>query len=407
MFAQRNHSFLLPLDSALPMSAHINSPNTNSSTIRTWDIFCRVIDNYGDIGVCWRLARQLATEHQQQVRLWVDDLDALIRIWPDALKIDQQILAGVEVRHWPPAFAADIDIAQVVIEAFACDIPDAYLQAMAAQKRAGSAPVWINLEYLSAESWVEDCHGMTSIHPATGLRKTFFFPGFSVKTGGLLREQDLIICRDTFDKRLFLDQINIIQRDESLLVSLFAYENPAIASLLAAWITSPQPVHCLVPQGKILTSINQQPGIELAPGKPFIQGNLQLEVIPFLTQRQYDQLLWACDINFVRGEDSFVRAQWAGKPFVWHIYPQEEQVHLIKLDAFLDKFLAEKSPEFAGKLRGTWHHWNEDKDLNNQWAELLALFPNWQQACRDWHQQLVQQPDLAGQLLALADKPTL
>jgi hypothetical protein len=21
-----------------------------------WDIFCRVIDNFGDIGVCWRLA---------------------------------------------------------------------------------------------------------------------------------------------------------------------------------------------------------------------------------------------------------------------------------------------------------------------------------------------------------------
>ena len=25
-----------------------------------WDMFCRVIDNYGDIGVCWRLAADLA-----------------------------------------------------------------------------------------------------------------------------------------------------------------------------------------------------------------------------------------------------------------------------------------------------------------------------------------------------------
>ncbi|WP_187492385.1 elongation factor P maturation arginine rhamnosyltransferase EarP, partial [Pantoea agglomerans] len=23
----------------------------------TWDIFCTVVDNYGDIGVTWRLAR--------------------------------------------------------------------------------------------------------------------------------------------------------------------------------------------------------------------------------------------------------------------------------------------------------------------------------------------------------------
>lgn len=374
--------------------------------MKSWDIFCRVIDNYGDIGVCWRLARQLANEYQQQVRLWVDDLNSLTRIWPDALNTHQQLIAGVEVRHWPATFPSNIEIAQVVIEAFACDIPDSYLNIMAAQKRADTAPIWINLEYLSAESWVEDCHGMVSVHPATGLRKTFFFPGFTDKTGGLLREHYLIPCQYNFDKQLFLNQINIAQQDDSLLISLFAYENPAIASLLQGWINSPQPIHCLVPQGKILTSINQQPGVVLKTGTPFIRGNLRLEVIPFLTQTQYDHLLWACNINFVRGEDSFVRAQWAGKPFIWHIYPQEEQVHLVKLDAFLDKFLVGKSPELTNKLRETWHNWNEYKDMDSNWPKLLTLLPHWQQACVEWRQQLMQHTDLACQLLALADKPT-
>lgn len=372
---------------------------------KSWDIFCRVIDNYGDIGVCWRLARQLANEYQQQVRLWVDDLEALIRIWPDALPLDHQQLANVEVRQWPVAFSADTAVAQVVIEAFACDIPDAYLEAMAKHKRAGSAPLWINLEYLSAETWVEECHGMTSIHPSTGLKKTFFFPGFTAKTGGLLREQHLISDRDNFDKRLFLKQLSITQRENALLISLFAYENSAVGSLLDGWIYSPLPIHCLVPHGKILTSINLHTGIELAPNKPFIQGNLRLEVIPFLTQLQYDQLLWICDINFVRGEDSFVRAQWAGKPFVWHIYPQEEQAHLVKLDAFLDKLLAGQNQEFASQIRETWHHWNESKAMRDYWPKLLAHFSEWQQACKDWHQLLTQQPDLASQLLTLADKP--
>ncbi len=372
---------------------------------KSWDIFCRVIDNYGDIGVCWRLARQLANEYQQQVRLWVDDLEALIRIWPDALPLDHQQLANVEVRQWPVAFPADTAVAQVVIEAFACDIPDAYLEAMAKHKRTGSAPLWINLEYLSAETWVEECHGMTSIHPSTGLKKTFFFPGFTAKTGGLLREQHLISDRDNFDKRLFLKQLSITQRENALLISLFAYENSAVGSLLDGWINSPLPIHCLVPHGKILTSINLHTGIELAPNKPFIQGNLRLEVIPFLTQLQYDQLLWICDINFVRGEDSFVRAQWAGKPFVWHIYPQEEQAHLVKLDAFLDKLLAGQNQEFASQIRETWHHWNESKAMRDYWPALLAHFSEWQQACKDWHQLLTQQPDLASQLLTLADKP--
>lgn len=373
---------------------------------KTWDIFCRVIDNYGDIGVCWRLARQLANEYHQQVRLWVDDLDALVKIWPDTLNTSQQCVAGVEVCRWSEPFPMESEIAQVVIEAFACDIPDAYLQAMAAQKRIGQAPIWINLEYLSAETWVEECHGMTSVHPATSLRKTFFFPGFTHKTGGLLREQDLISRRDNFDKRLFLEQMNITQQDNALLISLFAYENPAITSLLAAWINLPQTIHCLVPQGKILTSINQQLGIELETGTPFIQGNLHLEAIPFLTQTQYDQLLWACDINFVRGEDSFVRAQWAGKPFIWHIYPQDEQAHMVKLKAFLTRFLNQADVRLANELREFWQRWNENGDISSSWPQLMKLLPDWQQTTLGWHQQLKSQQDLAGQLMTLADKPT-
>ncbi|HTF95252.1 MAG TPA: elongation factor P maturation arginine rhamnosyltransferase EarP [Cellvibrio sp.] len=375
---------------------------------KTWDIFCRVIDNYGDIGVCWRLARQLANEHQQQIRLWVDDLNSLIRIWPTANICDQQWLEGVEVCYWPESFPENPRIAQVVIEAFGCDIPATYLQSITTEKRKGKAPFWFNLEYLSAERWVEECHGMTSVHPSTGLRKHFFFPGFTVKTGGLLREKNLLINRDNFDKCLFLKQIGI-QHHEGLLISLFAYENPAVASLLQDWANSPEPIHCLVPQGKIMTSISQQPGFDLQINKPVIKGNLQLEAIPFLTQAEYDQLLWACDINFVRGEDSFVRAQWAGKPFIWHIYPQEEQAHIVKLDAFLDSFLADslKADErfLHSNIRAFWHSWNENQTLEGNWPQLQKLLPEWQQVTQDWCTRLASQTDLASQLLNLIAKP--
>ena len=47
-----------------------------------WDVFCAVVDNYGDIGVCWRLSRQLAAEHGIAVRLWVDDLKPFARLCP-------------------------------------------------------------------------------------------------------------------------------------------------------------------------------------------------------------------------------------------------------------------------------------------------------------------------------------
>lgn len=138
------------------------------------DIFCAVVDNFGDIGVCWRLARQLVAEHGYAIRLWVDDLASFARICP---QIDPtapvQSVAGVEVQRWDRTFAGGVTPADVVVEAFACALPECYVAAMAA---CPARPVWINLEYLSAEPWVDGCHAMASPHPRLPLVKHFFFP---------------------------------------------------------------------------------------------------------------------------------------------------------------------------------------------------------------------------------------
>jgi uncharacterized repeat protein (TIGR03837 family) len=128
----------------------------------SWDIFCRVIDNFGDVGVCWRLARQLAGEHGLAVRLWVDDLAAFRRLCPaiDAGRAVQS-WQGVDIRLWPEPFP-EVEPAGVVIEAFACELPERYVRAMAARV---ARPRWINLEYLSAEAWVGECHGLASPSP--------------------------------------------------------------------------------------------------------------------------------------------------------------------------------------------------------------------------------------------------
>lgn len=162
----------------------------------TWDIFCSVVDNYGDIGVTWRLARQLVAEHGLAVRLWVDDLNAFTPMCPGADgTAAQQWQHGVDVRHWPAAWLP-VAPADVVIGAFACQLPAAYVEAMRALPQP---PLWLNLEYLSAEDWVEGCHGLPSPQP-NGLRKVFFFPGFTDKTGGLLREGSLLARRDAFQQ---------------------------------------------------------------------------------------------------------------------------------------------------------------------------------------------------------------
>ncbi|OPX55104.1 conserved hypothetical protein, PP_1857 family [Oceanospirillum multiglobuliferum] len=375
-----------------------------------WDIFCQVIDNYGDIGVCWRLARQLAAEYPVKVRLWVDELAALKQIWPETQLQSQQYLEQVEVCVWSENFPAEVKPADVVIEAFACELPTTYLAAMQVKAQPS---VWLNLEYLSAEDWVEGCHKMLSMHPSTGMNKTFFFPGFTEKTGGILREKTLLEHRaafqgdyskqDAFFSQLGLDQVN--QRTkETLLVSLFAYENTAVASLIHTWQQSKTPVMCLVPFGKILTSLNPLLNKPLEVGQAQQIGALTLIAIPFVSQQEYDHLLWACDLNFIRGEDSFVRAQWAAKPMVWHIYPQDEDYHMVKLNAFLAHYLAKTEPMLQSALSNLWQVWNQGGDVSEHWQTCLKLWPQWQRQSQSWCKQLSQQNDLSSQLFDFCQK---
>jgi len=370
------------------------------SLIKTWDIFCRVVDNYGDIGVCWRLARQLSHEYPFNVRLWVDEIAALRQIWPNVAVIGQQVVEQVDVRIWPAVFP-DVEPADVVIEAFACELPENYLQAM---KHRSTPPHWFNLEYLSAEDWVEGCHGLFSMHPQLGLRKAFFFPGFSLKTGGLLKEASLLaerneFLRDPLHKIHFLEELGVAPRTDELVISLFGYENAAIGSLLDAWIESPTPILCLIPKGKILASIKAHLGKTLDVGDQFSRGSLRLKIIPFLSQNRYDPLLWACDINFVRGEDSFARAQWAGKPFVWHIYSQDDDIHMVKLDAFLKLYLHHVDKALESPVTQLWHHWNRGYDCCESWNACIKELQNWQKQSNNWCQHLNSLGDLASNMV--------
>jgi uncharacterized repeat protein (TIGR03837 family) len=348
------------------------------------DIFCAVVDNYGDIGVCWRLGRQLANEHGIAVRLWVDDLHSFGRMLPELdADLPVQTCRKVEVRLWEPSMPA-VEPADLVIGAFACKLPDAYVAAMAARART---PVWLNLEYLSAEDWVETHHRLPSPHPSLPLTRYFFFPGFTRKTGGLLLEQDLLQRRDAFigDEAALLRYWQSLGVPpcvpDELRVSLFSYENAAIPALLEVWAQGQQAVTCLLPEGRALPQVLQYFDRQTGKaGDVWQRGKLRVHVLPFVEQSQYDTLLWACDVNFVRGEDSFVRAQWAGKPFVWQIYPQHDGVHLEKLSALQTRYAEGLSAEAASAVGDLWQAWNGGADVAGAWRRYAG-----QRACLEEH----------------------
>ncbi len=364
-------------------------------SILRWDIFCKVVDNFGDIGVCWRLARQLAYEHGQQVRLWVDDLASFARIQPD---IDpsqaEQACAGVCVCRWADPFPR-VAPADVVIEAFACDLPAVYVEGMREAK-----PVWINLEYLSAEDWVAGCHGLVS--PQAGLVKYFFFPGFTAQTGGVLGEADMRLARADWsaaDARAFLARFSAVDPD-ALRVSLFAYENPALEGLLNSWQTEGRPVHVFLPEGRLLPQVQGAlDAPQLKSGETLQRGRLTLTCLPMLPQDEYDRLLWSCDINFVRGEDSFVRAQWAARPLVWHIYPQDDEAHHQKLLAFIGQYCDGMDDKAAAAMRNFWLAWNSGEGGGDAWPLFEMVLPALQEHAQKWLARLTANGDLASNLV--------
>ena len=366
---------------------------------KSCDIFCNVIDNYGDIGVCWRLARQLANEHGLAVRLWVDDTSSFAMLCPEAdASLVQQRCRGVEVRRWQHDFPV-VQPADLVIEAFACKLPQSYLEAMAAQEHK---PVWINLEYLSAEKWVESHHKLPSPHPSLPLTKYYFFPGFTRQTGGLLLERDLLARRDAFQsdtaqQQAFWRSVGLeMPSAETLKVSLFAYENAALHGLFDVWSGGTQPVLCLIPEGRILPQAGHYFG-DAAPcaGKTYSRENLRVRVLPFVEQERYDELLWACDVNYARGEDSCVRAQLAAKPFIWQIYPQHDAVHWDKLQAFLNLYKAQLSPSASKAVQDLWQAWNMESGAGHVWHAFKTAHGELERHAQHWARQL------AGNNLAL------
>lgn len=370
-------------------------------------LFCRVIDNYGDIGVSLRLARRL-NEAGFQVALWHDHPAALAKLLGEA-----PLPAAIRAHHWQGDAAESIAAESaavapsLVIETFGCDLPPAALAAVRAHR-----PLWLNWEYLSAEPWAEAMHGKPSLQ-ADGTEKYFWLMGFSETSGGLLREAGYLKKQQAFlanpaaqaalRRRLGLPETP----RRAVQCFCFGYSGAQWADWLAAWQAAGEALDVWLADRQIIHSLRQSGAIpEYAlrePGSVWQAGAVQLIRIGFVPQAEFDAVLWLADMAIVRGEDSFVRAQLAGKPLLWHIYPQAEQAHLPKLHAFWHKAAA-----FAPLPAA---HQALSDDLNHaaaltpaarteSWRQLLQRLPQWRQAAEQWQGELLRQPDAIERVLA-------
>ncbi len=347
------------------------------------DIFCKVIDNYGDIGVCWRLCTQLVAQGHS-VRFVVDDASAL------AWMATSQERSKITLAAWTNAVAGQTT--DVVIETFGCELPESYIATLSPQCR------WLNLEHLSAERYVENCHLLPSPvlqGAGNGRIKTFFYPGFTAKTGGLLRESDLLAQQAVFDKVAWLKTLGIECQKNERIVSLFCYEPAALPTLLVQLQLSEQPTLLLVTTGRATQAVKSAQEVA-----PISSSKLRIHYLPPLTQGDFDRLLWSSDFNFVRGEDSLVRAIWAGKPFIWQIYPQDDQAHHAKLASFLALYLQSADETTAKQIRCAHDAWNAMSAALNWPVEfVLKDLSPWRQVSQSQRKALLVMPSLLDALL--------
>lgn len=365
-------------------------------------LFCTVIDNFGDIGITWRLAQELSNRLNYQVYLWVDQLSTLNQLLNTQLQLPCTH-DHIHLRIWQEGIVADLNNTanpNIVIEMFACHLPSS-VRAIIKKHNA----IWLNWEYLSAEKWALQTHTMPSLQ-YDGTAKFFWQMGFEPASGGLLREIDYLQKKQIFDKDSIRRQqlrqdLNLPpSHPHTLEILIFAYSSPIWAKWFHSLRAINQPIRFLLAGQQVIDCLHAD---QFLPkqylnniGEYYLDGSLEWIRIPFLPQNRFDELLWLVDAAIIRGEDSFVRAQYAAKPFFWHIYPQQDLIHADKLHAFW------KYIPFSEHINHAYHALsNELNSLNTltdtqrieYFQTLFHYFKQWQHHLMHWQKHLFTQDD--------------
>lgn len=301
------------------------------------DIFCDVIDNYGDVGVTYRLAREFSKIYPEaKIRLILNSINEF-----ELMKNNSASFKNIEVLSFQDIEGLEnIKTANLIIEAFGCDLPEKYLE-----RAYFDSDLLINLEYFSAETWIDDFHLVESPLAKGKLKKIFFMPGLSEKSGGLVVDKEFLetIAKVQKNKKFYLDKYNLAENQ--VIATVFSYEKN-FEKFLEGLAKLKKKITLLIMSEKTQKNFTK-----------YFENKEKYDKItfvkcPFYKYDEYQEILALSDFNLVRGEDSFARALILGKPFLWHIYPQEENIHLKKLNDFLDRYSSDE------KLKQTFISYN-------------------------------------------------
>lgn len=308
--------------------------------VNSIDIFCEIIDNFGDIGVVYRISKELKNLYQNaRIRIVLNRLEEFRVINKKVRDTEYQEIDGLicTTFDYVKKNAESFDTADLFIEAFGCDVPEEYID-IAKEK----SKLWINLEYLSGEKWIEDFHLQQSLINSKTLKKIFFMPGFSEKSGGVIIDSGFLQRKEygkNHKKEILKKYYPDTDFENKLTGTVFSYEKN-FENLLETLSKQEKETVLILMGEKTQKSFSEilQKKLTENFGKTGKYGKIIMLNSDFLSQEEYEEVISVVDFNFTRGEDSFVRSILLGKPFMWHIYLQEEKAHMDKIRAFNDRF---------------------------------------------------------------------
>ena len=312
-------------------------------------VLCKVVDNFGDIGVVFRLCRALSElKKNLEIRLVVSNLDSFAKISKgiDSTKTFQEF-RGWKVFDWNDNALCKKEFSknppEFILECFQCGRPE-WLEELLFSPQFNLNVQIVNVEYLTAESWADDFHLLKSGTRSAKIKKINFMPGFTKKTGGLILDKNFMRCLS--EKKFALNLVKqnldkkILSKDFSDSFKILIFSYPKNFDFLASAIKEFSFLK------KIIVFVASGAGADSAKIslKKF---KVDFVCLPFMQQEVWDAFLSLMDFSFVRGEDSFSRCCLLGNPFIWNIYPQEEEFHIVKLNAFLQKIKIPQIEKFS------------------------------------------------------------
>lgn len=375
-------------------------------------VLCKVVDNFGDIGVVYRLCRALTNiDPQIQIRLVVSDLVSFSKL---AEKVDPkksvQEFHGWKVFDWNNDAVCreefENDIPQIILECFQCGRPDWLEDILFAPdfEKKGITVQIVNIEYLTAESWADDFHLLKSGTRSSCVKKINFMPGFTEKTAGLIQDNAFMsylkdsgqrmitlkqYVKDHFKHYLYYSIVKNELMNSSYKILVFSYpKNFDFFYEAVDEFAANKHVEVYVANGAGYKSFRENKGY-------YRKKNFNVTILPYLNQQEWDAFLCNMDFLMIRGEDSFSRAVLSGIPFIWNIYPQDEEYHLVKLKAFLDRLDISDVNEFS-YLYNRNFELEECSDARDVWGNITE--------CKDNAQAQVRMKELLLDILNKSDE---